>query len=188
MNLKWRDRTRARDRALLLEPALPPIPEIPPGATAAQAAAILIQVVGSLAEQFARANRARDRRDRRRLLMLAATAGGLVLDIGLSVLAFFLVGGLAHADHVTAQQQQVITRQAAELARQAAEIHQNQLSNCASTNKTRATVRSTWHSVLDQFDTPAATAATRQFVATQEGKIDQAYKPVNCAQAYSVGS
>lgn len=169
-----------------LSPELPEIPEIPDGASPAEVGLILISVVGGLARQFARANAARDRRDQRRFLAIAFTVAGLFLDVALSVLAFIFLAGLSHANAAISGQQVVITRQADQLARQAAQIHQNQLTSCVNSNKTRATARGTFHHLLDQLLIPGATESTRLFVAANEASIDRAYAPVDCTKAYNL--
>jgi hypothetical protein len=152
-------------------------PEIPENATAREVGIVLIQVVASLRDQFIKANKARDARDRRRFLALSGAITGLVIDIILSLIAFSLIN--ANHDLVTE-----LGRQQATISRQQAEIHQNQLDSCRNSNATRATAKSVWFGVLDQFNEPGVNAATRAFAQQAEVRIARAYKQVDCSKAF----
>jgi hypothetical protein len=152
-------------------------PEIPENASAREVGIVLIGVVASLRDQFLKANRARDARDRRRFLALSGAITGLIIDIILSVVAFSLIN--ANHDLVTE-----LGRQQATISYQQAEIHSEQLLSCQNSNATRATAKSVWFGVLDQFNAPGVNAATRAFAQQAEVRIAKAYQPVDCSKAF----
>lgn len=153
------------------------VPEIPENATAREVGIVLIQVVASLRNQFVKANKARDARDRRRFLALSGAITGLVIDIILSLIAFNLING--NHDLVTELGRQQVT-----ITQQQDEIHQSQLQSCQNSNATRATAKSVWFGVLGQFDAPGVDAATRAFAEKAELRIAQAYQPVDCSKLF----